>query len=74
MISKKFLTFIFFVIISSLSVNSSYSIEPDIFVQSTVNRASQTLNANLSKLEKIEKLKNIRSFFKVLVIYNFDSS
>ena len=59
MISKKFLTFIFFVIISSLSVNSSYSIEPDIFVQSTVNRASQTLNANLSKLEKIEKLKNI---------------
>jgi len=35
------------------------AIEPDIFVQSTVNRASQILSENLSKEEKIEKLKKI---------------
>ena len=59
MVSKKLLTFISFIIISLTSINSSYSIEPDVFVQSTVNRASQTLSSNLSKLEKIEKLKDI---------------
>ena len=59
MVLKKLLTFISFLIFSLISVNTSYSIEPDVFVQSTVNRASQTLNSNLSKLEKIEKLKNI---------------
>ena len=37
----------------------SYSIEPDIFVQSTVNRASKLLGENISKDEKIEKLKLI---------------
>ena len=36
-----------------------YSIEPDIFVQSTVNRASQILSENISKEEKINKLKTI---------------
>ena len=35
------------------------SIEPDVFVQSTVNRASQTLSKNISKEEKIKELKNI---------------
>ena len=33
--------------------------EPDVFVQSTVNRASQVLSENLSKEEKINKLKTI---------------
>ena len=37
----------------------SYSIEPDIFVQSTVNRASKLLGENISKDQKIEKLKSI---------------
>jgi len=37
----------------------SYSIEPDIFVQSTVNRASKLLGDDISKNEKIEKLKLI---------------
>ena len=36
-----------------------YSIEPEIFVQSTVNRASQILSENISKEEKINKLKEI---------------
>ena len=38
---------------------NSFSIEPDIFVQSTVNRASKLLGENISKNEKIEKLKEI---------------
>ena len=36
-----------------------YSLEPEIFVQSTVNRASQILSENVSKEEKINKLKKI---------------
>ena len=36
-----------------------YSIEPDVFVQSTVNRASQILSKNISKERKIEELKLI---------------
>ena len=39
--------------------NQVYSIEPDVFVQSTVNRASQILSKNISKEEKIDKLKSI---------------
>ena len=42
------------------SINSvSFSIEPDIFVQSTVNRASKLLGEDISKEEKIKKLKLI---------------
>ena len=36
-----------------------YALEPDIFVQSTVNRAADTLGGNLSKEERIEELKKI---------------
>ena len=42
-----------------LTLGNTFSIEPDVFVQSTVNRASQILSENLSKNEKIEKLKVI---------------
>ena len=59
--SKKFLSIIYFLIIAHTSMGSSNSIEPDIFVQSTVNRASEALNDKFSKEEKIEKLKNIAS-------------
>ena len=38
---------------------SSFSIEPDVFVQSTVNRASALLSKNITKLEKINELKII---------------
>jgi len=38
---------------------SSFSIEPDVFVQSTVNRASAVLSKNISKTEKINELKII---------------
>ncbi len=49
----------FFYIFLSLMIISeiSFSIEPNIFVQSTVNRASQILSDSISKSEKIEKLK-----------------
>jgi len=60
MISKKFLIF-YFIIINLIGFNYSYSIEPDVFVQSTVNRASKALDNNFSKEEKIEKLKQIAS-------------
>jgi len=57
---KKFLIFTF-IIINFVGINQSYSIEPDVFVQSTVNRASEALNNIYSKEEKIEKLKQIAS-------------
>ena len=53
---KKFfivLAFLFFI------PTNSFPIEPDIFVQSTVNRASKLLGEDISKAEKIEKLKLI---------------
>ena len=40
-------------------ISVSFSIEPDVFVQSTVNRASKLLSDGISKDEKIEKLKSI---------------
>ena len=42
-----------------LTLGNSFSIEADVFVQSTVNRASKILSENLSKEEKINKLKVI---------------
>ena len=53
---KKIIFFLFLIY-----VNNSYvhAIQPDVFVQSTVNRASQILSKNISKEEKIEKLKTI---------------
>ena len=39
--------------------NYSYSIEPDIFVQSTVNRASKILSENISKEKKMDELRLI---------------
>ncbi|MBD1152466.1 ABC transporter substrate-binding protein [Pelagibacterales bacterium SAG-MED22] len=50
-----------FLILLLFSINTSnvYSIEPDVFIQSTVNRASQILSKNISKEEKINQLKSI---------------
>tara|TARA_B100000242_G_scaffold264379_1_gene211866 strand:- start:28 stop:621 length:594 start_codon:yes stop_codon:yes gene_type:complete len=42
-----------------LKPNYSLAIEPDVFIQSTVNRAAQTLSGNLTKDERIQELKNI---------------
>tara|TARA_Y100000741_G_C18131481_1_gene509297 strand:- start:54 stop:644 length:591 start_codon:yes stop_codon:yes gene_type:complete len=43
----------------SLSASNVFSIESDIFVQSTVNRASQILSKDISKEKKINELKLI---------------
>ena len=61
MFLKKTTTFLIFLVIFFSSIAKVYSIEPDIFVQSTVNRASEVLNNNYSKEEKIERLKEIAS-------------
>jgi len=59
MFPKKILVLLIFLIISFSNIAKVYSIEPDIFIQSTVNRAAETLGGNLSKKERIEKLKEI---------------
>ena len=59
MISKKKFVIISVIFLNLISFNSSNSIEPDVFVQSTVNRASKLLSENITKEEKIEKLKLI---------------
>ena len=53
---KKFLIILLFLSANFFNV---FAIEPDIFVQSTVNRASQILTKNISQEEKINKLKII---------------
>ena len=56
---KKFLAFTTFLIIILSNTSQVYSIEADVFVQSTVNRAAKTLGGNLSKEDRIKKLKEI---------------
>ena len=59
MFFKKKIFFPIFFILFLVVIKNSYSIEPNIFVQSTVNRASEILGDNLSKKEKMEKLKSV---------------
>ena len=56
---KKILTFATFLIIIFSSVGKVHSIEADVFIQSVVNRAAKTLGGNLTKDERVEKLKDI---------------
>jgi phospholipid transport system substrate-binding protein len=56
---KKIFTLTVLLIIFISNISKAYSIEADIFVQSTVNRAAKTLSGDLSKAERIEKLKEI---------------
>ena len=53
---KKLLILIFLL---NLQIGNAHSIEPDVFVQSTVNRASEILSKDISKEEKINQLKVI---------------
>ena len=53
---KKFFTVLLLI---NLFINNANSIEADVFVQSTVNRASEILSKNISKEEKINGLKII---------------
>ena len=53
---KKFLLIL---LLFSLNITNVYSLEADVFIQSTVNRAAETLNGSLTKEQRIEKLKEI---------------
>ena len=56
---KKIFIFTTFLIIILSSISKVHSIEADVFIQSTVNRAAKTLGGNLTKEERVEKLKEI---------------
>ena len=55
---KIYLSFIFSLFLIS-NIGYSFSMEPDVFVQSTVNRASKVLSDNVEKEIKIKELKLI---------------
>ena len=57
--NKKIVIFLSLLIFNLNSLTVANSIEPDIFVQSTVNRAADTLGGSLSKEQRIEELKKI---------------
>ena len=51
--------YIFIILIYFFFSNNAFSIDPEIFVQSTVNRASKLLSDSISKDKKVEELKKI---------------
>ena len=51
--------YLFIFLLYFVSLNNSYSMGADVFVQSTVNRASSILSENISKDQKILELKKI---------------
>ena len=59
MLAKKIFKFFLLVSISFCFLSNSFAKEPYLFVQETVNNASEALNKRLSKEEKMEKLKII---------------
>ena len=56
---KKLFGSIILLTISLTNINSAFSISPDVFIQSTVNRASQLLSKDISKDDKMNQLKVI---------------
>ena len=56
---KSLIGFFLFFLITLSGVNKVFAISPDIFIQSTVNRASEVLSKNISKEEKMNQLKII---------------
>ena len=56
---KNIFSLLAFLIIIFSNIAKVHSIEADVFVQSTVNRAAKTLGGNLTKEERVEKLKDI---------------
>ena len=56
---KKIFILILLFTISLANFNFVYAISPDVFIQSTVNRASQILSKDITRKEKIDQLKKI---------------
>ena len=58
-IKNYFIKFLLTLFISFLFTEKSLSVEPDQFIQTVVDEASQVLVTNITKEEKIDKLKSI---------------
>ena len=56
---RKVFIYLSFFFSTFLITNKAFAIEPDDFVQSTVNRAAETLSSNASIEEKVQTLKDI---------------
>jgi len=56
---KKLFSIIILLTASLTNINQAFSISPDVFIQSTVNRASNLLSKDISKDEKMSQLKLI---------------
>ena len=56
---RNLLSFCLFLLMMFLNANKVFAISPDVFVQSTVNRASEVLSKDFSKDEKMVQLKKI---------------
>ena len=56
---KKLFSLIILLTTSLTNINHAFSISPDVFIQSTVNRASNLLSKDISKDEKMSQLKLI---------------
>ena len=56
---KKIKNIAIFFVIYTISFDNAFSMQADVFVQSTVNRASKILSKDISKSEKIVELKKI---------------
>jgi len=56
---RKVFIYLSFFFLTFFITNKAFTIEPDVFVQSTVNRAAETLSSNASVEEKVETLKDI---------------
>jgi phospholipid transport system substrate-binding protein len=56
---KKLFSLFILLTISLTNINNAFSISPDVFIQSTVNRASLILSKDISKEDKMSQLKQI---------------
>jgi len=56
---RKIFIYLSFIYLTFLITNKAFAIEPDVFVQSTVNRAAEALGGNASIEEKVQILKDI---------------
>jgi phospholipid transport system substrate-binding protein len=56
---KKLFSLFILLTVSLTNINNAFSISPDVFIQSTVNRASQLLSKDISKDDKMSQLKLI---------------
>ena len=53
---KKLFSLFILLTVSLTNINNAFSISPDVFIQSTVNRASQLLSKDISKDDKMSQL------------------